>query len=172
MPKTTEPAHFALLIRPWLLFHRASATRQWLARFKPYPKPFRKPLQFAWYEANAYSSPQIQPEHLLLGLLRGTQIVRQHVPPSAIQSAIDIIDVHTGHGRALGTAPASSDPSIDALSQQIIARALERAGLRRQRLSGLHLLLALCEERSSVVSECLETSGLDQPWLESQLQAV
>src|ERR1035441_3531633 len=79
---------------------------------------------------------------------------------------------HTGHGRALGTAPASSDPSIDALSQQIIARALERAALRRQRLSGLHLLLALCEERSSVVSECLETLGLEQPWLESQLQAV
>src|SRR5664279_866416 len=44
MPKTTEPAHFALLIRPWLLFHRVSATRQWLARFRPYPKPLRKPI--------------------------------------------------------------------------------------------------------------------------------
>ena len=172
MPKTTEPAHFALLIRPWLLFHRVSATRQWLARFRPYPKPFRKPLQFAWYEAKAYSSPQIQPEHLLLGLLRATKSVRQHVLPSAIQSAIAIIDVHTGHGRAFGAAPAPSDPSIDALSQQIIARALEKAALRRQRLSGLHLLLALCEERSSVVSACLETLGLDQPWLESQLQAI
>ena len=170
MPKTTEPAHFALLIHPWLLFHRVSATRRWLARFRPYPKPFRKPLQFAWYEAKAYSSPQIQPEHLLLGVLRATKSVGQHVSPSAIQSAIAIIDVHTGHCRALGTA--LSDPSIDALSRQIIARALEKAVLRRQRLSGLHLLLALCEERSSVMSECLETLGLEQPWLESQLQAV
>jgi hypothetical protein len=166
------PAHLTFLTSPWVLFHRLSATHRWLARFGPYPKAFRKPLQFAWFEAKAYSSAQIQPEHLLLGLLRATKSVRQHVPPSAIQSAIAIIDLHTGHGRALGAAPAPSDPSIDALSQQIIARALERAALRRQRLSGLHLLLALCEERSSVVSECLETLGLDQPWLESQLQAA
>jgi|ERR1039458_5840748 hypothetical protein len=165
------PTHLAILFSAWVLFQRISAANQWLARFRPYPKAFRKPLQFAWYEAKAYSSAQIQPEHLLLGLLRATKSVQRHVSPGAIESAIAAIDAYTGHGRGLGHS-APSDPSVDALSQQVIARGLERAALRRQRLSPLHLLLALREERGSVASECLDSLGLDQRWIESQLQTA
>jgi Clp amino terminal domain, pathogenicity island component len=171
MPTVREPSHLGLLIHPWGFLIRISTTRRWLARFKPYPKSLRKPLQFAWYEARAYSSPQIQPEHLLLGLLRATKSVRQHVTPTAIRTTVAIIDRHTGHGRCSGPA-APSDPVIHQVSQRAIARALEDAALRRQRLSALHLLLALCEERGTVVTECLNSLALDQHWLESQLQSA
>ena len=167
-----EPAHLALLISPWILFLRLSATHHWLARFEPYPSAFRKSLMFAWYEARAYSSPQVKPEHLLLGLLRATKSVRQHSSPSAVGFAIAIIDAHTGHGRRLGAIPPPPDPGIDELSQRVIRRALEKAALRRQRLSALHLMLALCEEQSSVVIDCLNALGLDRPWLESRLQTA
>lgn len=117
MSTSKVPTHLAILISPWVLFQRISATNNWLERFRPYPKAFRKPLQFAWYEARAYSSAQIQPEHLLLGLLRATTSVRRHVSPGAIGSAIAVIDAYTGHGRGLGYS-VPSDPSVDALSQR------------------------------------------------------
>ncbi len=169
MPAVREPSHLHLLIRPWAFLIRINATRRWLARFTPYPTPLRKGLQFAWYEARAYSSPQIQPEHLLLGLLRAAKSVRQHVTPTAIQTTVAMIDRHTGHGRCL-ISPSPSDPVIDQVSQQAIARAMKAAALRRQRLSALHLLSSLCDERSGVVADCLKSLGLDQHWLESQLQ--
>lgn len=171
MSAVQEPTHLHLLIHPWAFLIRSNATRRWLARFKPYPKPLRKTLQFAWYEARAYSSPEIQPEHLLLGLLRAVKPVRRHVTPTAMQTTLAVIDRHTGHGRCfISTAP--SDPVIDQVSQHAIARAMEAAAIRRQRLSALHLLLALCEERGSAVADCLKSLGLDQHWLESQLQAA
>ncbi len=151
------PKHFELLIqRP---------------RFNPYPKPFRKPLEFAWYEAQAYSSGKIQPEHILLGLLRAVQLVRQHVTPTAVEAAVALIDRHMGHERSLISA-APPELVVDEVSQQAIARAMELAALRRQRLSALHLLRALCEERGGAVPECLSCLRLDQGWLESQLKAA
>lgn len=171
MPAVREPRHFDLLIHPWAFLIRINATRRWLARFKPYPKPFRKPLEYAWYEARAYSSPKIQAEHILLGLLRAVKLVRQHVTPTAIQTTVAVIDRHTGHRRCL-ISSAPSEPVVDPISQQAIARAMELAALRRQRLSALHLLFALCEERGGAVAECLSSLGLDQRWLESQLEAA
>ena len=161
---TIDPAHLSRLILP---FQRKSELGQSLARFRPYPKPFRKTLQFAWHESKAYSSPEILPEHLLLGLLRATESLGHHVSPTAIRPAIAAIDVHVGHGR---TIPAPVNPIVSALSQQVIARALETAAFRRERLSTLHLLLALCEVRSGVIPECLDSLNLDRLWIERQLR--
>ena len=170
MPAVREPKHFELLIHPWAFLLRIHATRRRSARFKPYPKPFRKPLEFARYEARAYSSPNIQQEHILLGLLRSVELVRHHVTPTAIQATVAVIDRHAGHARCL-ISNAASEPVVDELSQRAIARAVELAVLRRQHLSALHLLFALCEERDGAVAEGLSSLGLDQRWLESQLQA-
>jgi hypothetical protein len=162
--------HYAFL-RPWGLLQHASRVNRWLARFRPYPKPFRTPLQFAWYEAKAYSSPRIQPEHILLGVLRATKSVRRHLAPAVVESAIAVGDAHAGHGRGLPGNSAFPDPAVNAFSQQVIARAMETAALRRQRLSRLHLLLALREERGGIVSECFDAMGMDQLWIERELQA-
>jgi hypothetical protein len=172
MSKSVEPAHLGALLRPWTLFQGISAFRHWLARFEPYPKPFRKALAFAWYEAKAYSCSEIQPQHVLLGLLRATKSLRQHIAPSAVESAIAVIDVHTGHGRCLGSIPPPPDPLVDEATQHVIGRALEMAALNRQRLSALHLFLALCDERVGVVSECMDALRLDRSWLKSQLRAA
>lgn len=151
------------------LFHAFSTRRPFLYPRSPYPKTLRAALQFARWEAGAYASAETEPEHLLLGLLRASSLVKQQVAPGAIQAAIDAIDAHAGHGRGREVTPFQADPPLSQASRQMLQAAGQRAAERGQPVSALHLLLALSEDRSGVLASCMDALRIDRQWVEARL---
>jgi hypothetical protein len=100
--------------------------------FEHYTEPARRSIFFAHYEANRLGSPYIEPEHLLLGLMRHVRL-----PGDAIRSELRRIPV-----------PARSASIPDSPDSQALTRAFahasEEAGkLGHRHIGPEHLLLGL-----------------------------
>jgi ATP-dependent Clp protease ATP-binding subunit ClpC len=129
--------------------------------FERYTEAARRTLFFARYETSEMGALTIEPEHLLLGLLRGktgparTILAGAQLSHEGAREAID-----TQRAVREKTPTAVEIPFSDA-TKRILHYALEEADrLRHSYIGTEHLLLGLLREEPSVAASILRTHGL------------
>jgi hypothetical protein len=121
--------------------------------FERYTEQARRAIFFARYEASQFGSKQIEPEHLLLGVIR-----QMNLPGDAIRSEIAQL-----WARDKPT-PTSTDLPVSHAVKRAMAYAAEEATkLGHKHIGVEHLLLALMvEQPNSIVPDLLRKHGIDR----------
>jgi ATP-dependent Clp protease ATP-binding subunit ClpC len=136
--------------------------------FDRYTEGARRVLFFARYEASRFGSAAIQPEHLLLGIVRennarpGTFLSQPHLE-SIRKEMEDQMEI----GTYVST---SVDMPLDESSMRALAHAAEEAALPEQWIDLGHLLLALGREENSKAAAVLKDRGFDFAALRAKLE--
>ncbi|MCU1321194.1 MAG: ATPase domain protein [Acidobacteriaceae bacterium] len=145
--------------------------------FERYTEKARRVIFFARYEASHYGSPDIETEHLLLGVLREDKplTARFLKTPGAADSIRQQIDDHATVREAI---PTSVDLPLSKESIHVLHYAAEEAQrLSHPHIGTEHLLLGLLREEKCFAAELLAgfdvrleqvRMELDQPILEEQ----
>jgi ATP-dependent Clp protease ATP-binding subunit ClpC len=128
--------------------------------FERYTEKARRSIFFARYEASQFGSSYIEPEHLLLGLLRedkglANRFLRSH---AAIEAVREQIRAHTPPRESIST-------SVDLPLSHECKRALAYGAKESERLTANyigtgHLLLGLLHEDRSYAAELLRERGV------------
>jgi ATP-dependent Clp protease ATP-binding subunit ClpC len=125
--------------------------------FERYTESARRSLFFARYEASQLGSIAIEPEHLLLGLIRDRAAVR----------AILNVDLDRLRARVVGQLPRKEKISTSveipfvAETRRVLQYAAEEAeALRHPHIGSEHLLLGLLREERSAVAAPLADQGV------------
>lgn len=127
--------------------------------FERYTEKARRVIFFARYEASHYGSPDIETEHLLLGLLREDKSLTARFlkTSGALETIRQQIDEHATERDAI---PTSIDLPLSKESIQVLNHAAEEAHrLAHPDIGTEHLLLGLLREEKCFASELL--AGFD-----------
>ena len=139
--------------------------------FREWTQGARRAMFFARYEASVLGSPYVEPEHLLLGVIReDKELTSRFIGPSATAEAIrkEITDREAPAEEEL----TSVDLPLSKAAKAVIARAKqERVRLQSANLSTQHLLLALLEI-PSLASELLGKRGITATKVRAQLETA
>src|SRR5437588_11788805 len=132
-----------------------------LLMFERYTEKARRVIFFARYEASQFGAPAIEPEHLLLGLMRedktltGRFFPRASVNIEAIRKEIE--------GRTLLREKISTSVELPLApeTKRVLAYAHEESDrLQHRHIGTEHLLLGLLREDRSMAAEILYERGL------------
>lgn len=110
--------------------------------FERYTESARRVIFFARYEASAFGSPNIDTEHLLLGLLRESPALFKRLLPKVDKVSVrEEIEAHSPKREPI---PTSMDLPLSNEAKQVLAYAAEEAERLSDRHIGTeHMLLAL-----------------------------
>lgn len=127
--------------------------------FERYTEKARRVIFFARYEASQYSSPEIDTEHLLLGLFRECKQLLQLLPEGAAEAIRAQVD-------ALPKGPKKIPTSVDLPLTNDAKRVLHYGAEEADRLGHPwigpeHLLLGLLREKGGLAAGMLESRGLE-----------
>jgi ATP-dependent Clp protease ATP-binding subunit ClpC len=140
--------------------------------FERYTEKARRTIFFARFEASQFGSPKIEPEHLLLGLLREDKALADRLPhprPS-MESIRKQIEARTTLGEKV---PTSVDLPLSLESERVLAYAAEEAELLSHRHIGTeHLLLGLLREEKCFAAEILHGWGLRLSTIREELRQL
>ncbi len=128
--------------------------------FERYTEKARRAIFFARFEASGLGGSYIEPEHLLLGLLRADPALAHRVLRSieAIQSVRERIEAHFPAGEKL---PTSADMPLNAECKRVLEYAAEEADrIDHKDIGPEHLLLGLLREEKCFAAEVLQERGL------------
>jgi ATP-dependent Clp protease ATP-binding subunit ClpC len=117
-------------------------------------------LFFARYEASQFGSPQIESEHLLLGILRENKTVTRRFlnPQSSWEDIRKKIEEHTIIREKVST---SVDLRLSSECQRILTYAAEEADARSHTFIGTeHLLVGILREQSCFAAKLLNDRGV------------
>ena len=129
--------------------------------FERYTEPARRTLFFARYEATTVGGAAIEPEHLLLGLLRGDKRLTRQLFASGNVSYTDVRRKILDHFGVVEHVPTSTEIPFSQLTDRILRRAaMEADSLRHSEIGAEHLLLGLLMEGSSFAAALLNKHGL------------
>jgi hypothetical protein len=127
--------------------------------FERYTEKARRVVFFARYEASSYGSPYIQPEHLLLGLLREDKFLKRWLPKT------DYLTLRRNIDETLPKLPSIStavDLPLSGESKHLLKCALDEADRLANKYIGTeHLFLGLLEEKGCLASKLLSDGGAD-----------
>lgn len=141
------------------LYQRFLALGHRGAIFSEYTEGARRAFFFARYEANQLGSDSIEPEHLLLGVLREQSrgLVRLFVDSSAIQA---ISQDTRASVTVCKKKMLTNNLRLSSACKRILEYAREEAAALNVRVEGEHFLIGILREESSA-SEILRKHGLD-----------
>jgi len=130
--------------------------------FERYTEEARRSIFFGRYEASQFGAPCIEPEHLLLGLLR-----QMNLPAAAIRAEIIAMSPHST------PTPASVDLPVSLAVKRTMAFAAEEAEkLGHAHIGAEHLLLGLMvDQPDSRVPGLLQKHGIDRELVLSRVLA-
>ena len=129
--------------------------------FERYTEPARRVIFFARYEASTFGSPWMEPEHILLGLLREDTVFRDRVKqagttPESMRSRIkDSTPVREKISTSVDL------PMSDACKRLLTRAAEESDSLGHRTIDCGHLVLALLREDDSMAASILLEHGID-----------
>src|SRR3954447_20379213 len=129
--------------------------------FKRYTEKARRVIFFARYEASQFGAPAIEPEHLLLGLMREDKTLTGRFFPRA-QVSIESIRKEI-EGRTLLREKISTSVELPLApeTKRVLAFAHEESDrLQHRHIGTEHLLLGLLREERSMAAEILYERGL------------
>jgi len=128
--------------------------------FENYTEKARRVIFFARFEASQFGSPELDTEHLLLGLLREDKFIaiRLSRPDFYFEKIRTRIAELKPPREKL---PTSVDMPLSAASMRVLNHAAEEAARLADRHIGTnHLLLALLREEEGPAAKILEGSGI------------
>src|SRR6187431_439660 len=129
--------------------------------FERYTEKARRVIFFARYEASQFGAPAIEPEHLLLGLMREDKTLTGRFFPRA-QVSIESIRKEI-EGRTLLREKISTSVELPLApeTKRVLAYAHEKSDrLQHRHIGTEHLLLGLLREDRSMAAEILYERGL------------
>ena len=129
--------------------------------FERYTEKTRRVIFFARYEASQFGAPAIEPEHLLLGLMREDKTLTGRFFPRA-QVSIESIRKEI-EGRTLLREKISTSVELPLApeTKRVLAYAHEESDrLQHRHIGTEHLLLGLLREDRSMAAEILYERGL------------
>ena len=130
--------------------------------FERYTEKARRAIFFARFEASQFGSPEIQTEHLLLGLLREDKALANRLPhPSASMESIrKQIETRTTLREKV---PTSVDLPLSLECKRVLTYAAEEAErLSHKHIGTEHLLLGLIDVNDGLAAEAFHTLGIDR----------
>ncbi|MGA3371236.1 MAG: Clp protease N-terminal domain-containing protein [Terracidiphilus sp.] len=140
--------------------------------FERYTEKARRVIFFARYEASQFGSPVIEPEHLLLGLLREdkaltNRFLRSHASVEAIRKKIgEQISVRE-------KVSTSVDLPLSSESKRVLAYAAEEAErLGHKHIGTEHLLLGILREEKCFAAALLLERGLKLEVVREELKGM
>jgi len=138
--------------------------------FERYTEPARRALFFSRYEATQQGRWAIEPEHLLLGVVREPTYVVAGVLTAA-QVSSDLLQKEiTRESESRESVPLSAEIPFSAPTKRALAFAAEEADrLLHSDIGTEHLLLGLLREEDPVASAVLRRHGLDVNWTRSEI---
>lgn len=129
--------------------------------FERYTEKARRVIFFARYEASQFGAPAIEPEHLLLGLMREDKtltarfLARAHASLEAIRKEIE------GRAPLREKISTSVELPLAPETKRVLAFAHEESDrLQHRHIGTEHLLLGLLREERSMAAEILYERGL------------
>ncbi len=127
--------------------------------FERYTEKARRTIFLARYEAGHYGSPEIDTEHLLLGLLREEQSVSRWLPKAQSEIIRQRIEKATEKRKPTST---SVDLPLSNASQRVLRYAADEAErLASKHIGTEHLLLALLDEGGCLAATLLRECAAD-----------
>jgi len=135
--------------------------------FERYTERARRVVFFARYEASQYGSPEIEPEHLLLGVIREMKYLRRWVPNTAADSIREAADARMPKRASI---PTSVDLPLSDDSKTALKVAQEEADRLAHRYIGTeHLLLGILAVPQCLATELLTKGGADAQCIRGEL---
>jgi catechol 2,3-dioxygenase-like lactoylglutathione lyase family enzyme len=129
--------------------------------FERYTEKARRTIFFARYEASQFGSPEIEPEFILLGLLREDRALSARFLPSlnTTEGLHREIERHRRPGEKI---PTFADLPLSNECKHVLANAAEEAELLGHGYIGPeHLLLGILREEQSFAAKLLQRNGVD-----------
>jgi hypothetical protein len=127
--------------------------------FERYTEHARRVIFFARYEASNFGSPYLEPEHLLLGLLREDQSLRSLLPSEARDQIRKQIEQNSPHREKIST---SVDLPFSADAKRILALAAKESNaLNHKVIDCGHLVLGLLRLEKCLAADLLPQHGID-----------
>src|SRR5215470_2021398 len=129
--------------------------------FERYTERARRAIFFARYEASQFGSTTIEPEHLLLGILREDKNVTARFSREMFFSGDSLRDDITRRLTIREKVATAHDLSLSDESKRILVSAAEEAEKMNHRGVGPeHLLLGILRERTCIAAQVLTHYGL------------
>jgi hypothetical protein len=129
--------------------------------FERYTEHARRVIFFARYDASTLGSPYIEPEHLLLGLLREDPMLRNRLPAGGIDQIRKRIEESSPIRDKVST---SVDLPLSNDSKRVLAYgAQESEALHHKVIDCGHLVLGLLHMENCVAVAALKQFGIDGP---------
>jgi len=126
--------------------------------FERYTEVARRIIFFARYEASQFGSPEIECEHLLLGMLREPTPLREQLGEDARRAIRKAIEDRMPRQAEI---PTSVDLPLSHASKRALAFGAEEAERMHHRHIGPeHLLLGLLREESNGIANLLQPYGI------------
>ncbi|MBZ5624578.1 MAG: hypothetical protein LAQ69_38635 [Acidobacteriia bacterium] len=138
--------------------------------FEHYTEAARKSVFWSRYEASQFGSPEIEIEHLLLGILHMDTLLALRLLRSfeKTQSVTKQIEKHCQTGKSISST--SLDLPLTLSLKRVLAYAAEEAERLNQRHIGTeHLLIGISREETSFAAETLRENGLTSSALREAL---
>lgn len=138
--------------------------------FQRYTEPAGRVIFYARYEASQFGSPEIETEHLLLGLLRESAAILTKY----LQRPIGIGVLGSRIRQRLGERPpysVSVDLPLTTASKRVLSYSAEEADdLGHKHIGTEHLFLGLLREEKSLAAEVLREHGASLKQARNQLR--
>jgi hypothetical protein len=135
--------------------------------FERYTEKARRVIFFARYEASQYGSPEIDTEHLLLGLLRENTNLCGWFPKATPETLRQRIDASSAK---LPSTPTSVDLPLNSAARRALRFAADEAEhLAHRHIGTEHLFLGLLDEESCLTAQLLREAGADADNIRAQL---
>ncbi len=130
--------------------------------FERYTERARRVIFFARYEALQYGSPNIAPEHILLGLMREDKTISARFFPYRHSLTVDSMRREVEERIVLrDRIPQSAELHLAAETKKILFFANEESrGLKNRHIGPEHLLLGLVRQENSIAAEILFSYGV------------
>jgi ATP-dependent Clp protease ATP-binding subunit ClpC len=129
--------------------------------FERYTEKARRVIFFARYEASQFGAPAIEPEHLLLGLMREDKTLTARFLARAHTSLENIRKEIEGRAPLREKISTSVELPLAPETKRVLAYAHEESDrLQHRHIGTEHLLLGLLREERSMAAEILYERGL------------
>jgi ATP-dependent Clp protease ATP-binding subunit ClpC len=135
--------------------------------FEKYSEKARRIIFFGRYEASQFGSVEIQPEHILLGILRLDSSLAQRLSADRRDQAIRARIAQSQPARE--KVSTSVDLPLSDESRRAMAHGAEEAErLGSPTIEAVHLLIGAAREESSLASQILREAGITAAQLRSR----
>jgi ClpA/ClpB-like protein len=136
--------------------------------FERYTEKARRVIFFARYEASQYGSPEIDTEHLLLGLTREESRIGGWLPKAKAEVIRKHIESSAPQRQSIAT---NVDLPLSTASKRVLYHAKDEADRLNNKYIGTeHLFLGLVQERESLAGKVLHELGGDVAKLRQKLE--